>query len=50
MKNGKRPTVRQRKAIQFAKGDSDKWLVVKVLDGQLEIVHRETGKIDRIPV
>jgi len=49
MKSGKNPTLRQKKAIAWAKGDPDKWLVVKALDGTLQIVHRETGKVDIIP-
>ena len=49
MKNGKTPTLRQKKAIAWAKGDATKWLVVKACDGQLQIVHRDTGKVETIP-
>lgn len=40
MKNGKNPTLAQRKIIKVHGLDPDKWLVVKNLPDKLEIVSR----------
>lgn len=40
MKNGKRPTVAQRKLIQKWKLNSEDWLVVKDEPTQMTLVHR----------
>lgn len=45
MKQGKRPTRRQKQAIIFAGLDPRSWVVVKNLEEELHIVHRETGRL-----
>ncbi|MBT2615099.1 MULTISPECIES: DUF6906 family protein [unclassified Bacillus (in: firmicutes)] len=50
MKSGKRPTGRQRKAMEWAGiRDTKEWLVVKSLQGELLIVHRMTGQTKEVP-
>jgi hypothetical protein len=49
MKNGKRPTRKQKEAIKNARLNPDNWLVVKSLPDELHIVHRETGRQRVIP-
>lgn len=49
MKNPKRPTVRQRKAMVFAGCSPTKWLVSKAAGDFLTLVHRETGRVKDIP-
>lgn len=51
MKHGLKPTKRQREAIQAARLNSNNWLVVRVLTNSqtIEIVHRETGSVRKIP-
>lgn len=43
MKQGKRPTRRQASLIKSYGLNSDNWLIVKNLPGELHISHRETG-------
>ena len=47
MKNGKKPTIAQKKAMTHAGLDSTRWLVVRVLSKTrtLEIVHRRTREL-----
>ena len=40
MKNGKRPTVRQRKLIQQWNLDPADWLVVKDTPEEMHLIHR----------
>lgn len=49
MKNGKRPTRRQKDAIAALKLNVDNWLVSKATAGQLHLVHRMTGTTKVIP-
>ncbi|WP_240421625.1 DUF6906 family protein [Paenibacillus periandrae] len=44
MKNGKRPTKRQKIAIAAAKLNPDNWLVTKSMPEKLSLVHRNSGK------
>lgn len=44
MKNGKKPTRKQKMAIEKAKLKVEEWLVSKVLANQLEIVHKVNSK------
>lgn len=44
MKNGKRPTLKQRKAIAKAGLDPANWLVTKNLLDALHLEHRHTGQ------
>lgn len=48
MKNGKKPTVQQRKLIQSKGLDPAVWLVVKDQPEQMELVHRYSDKTTRI--
>jgi hypothetical protein len=43
MKNGKRPTLNQKKLIKAAGLNPADWLVVKNLSDRLHVVHRDTG-------
>ncbi|MDB4868275.1 MAG: hypothetical protein JWR03_2608 [Cohnella sp.] len=47
MKNGKRPSIRQKEAIKSAGWDPDNWLVSKAPPGQLHIVSR-SGKSKKV--
>ncbi|MDF1997621.1 DUF6906 family protein [Peribacillus frigoritolerans] len=50
MKSGRKPTLKQRKAMEWAGvRDTNEWLVVKNLPGELHIVHRYTGQIKELP-
>lgn len=49
MKNGKRPSKKQKIAIQEVKLNPDNWLVVKSLADELHIVHRLSSKVRVIP-
>ncbi|MED0759001.1 hypothetical protein P4S93_09795 [Aneurinibacillus thermoaerophilus] len=49
MKNGKRPTRKQKQAIQCARLNPANWLVTKSLPDKLFIVHRESGRERIIP-
>lgn len=44
MKNGKRPTVAQKKEIKSMRLNPENWLVVKNTPRELVIVHRLSGK------
>lgn len=46
MKNGKRPTVAQKKFITAHGLNCDEWLVAKDTPQMMLIVHRETGKVE----
>ncbi|MBT2718798.1 DUF6906 family protein [Bacillus sp. ISL-57] len=51
MKSGKRPTSRQRKAMEWAGiRDTKDWLVIKSLPYELHIVHKKTGRIKEVPI
>lgn len=42
MKNGKNPTVAQRKLIQSKRLNSDNWLVIKDTPDYMMLVHRHS--------
>ncbi|WP_286892625.1 hypothetical protein [Thermobacillus sp.] len=46
---GKRPTLRQKKAIAAVSLNPDNWLVAKAPPGELHLVHRYTGTKKVIP-
>lgn len=48
VKNGKRPTLAQRKLMQKWKLDSSMWLVVKDTPKEMHLVHRHFDKAKRI--
>ena len=48
MKNGKNPTLAQRKLMQKWKLDSSMWLVVKDTPDRMELVHRHFDKTKKI--
>lgn len=48
MKNGKRPTLKQKQSMLSAGKSPKNWLVVKSLEDDLHIVHRETGREETI--
>ncbi|MDQ0269973.1 DUF6906 family protein [Cytobacillus purgationiresistens] len=48
MKNGKNPTVKQKKIIQSSGLNRENWLVVKNLPEKLVIVHRNTNQTKSI--
>ncbi|WP_420799736.1 DUF6906 family protein [Paenibacillus mesophilus] len=48
LKNGKRPTLRQKIAIGSAGKDPNDWLVSKVLVGKLVIVHKNDQRNKQI--
>jgi hypothetical protein len=50
MKNGKRPTLNQKKIIDAARLNPADWLIVKNLPHQLHIIHRDTGNARVIEV
>jgi hypothetical protein len=49
VKSGKRPNKRQKLAMQSVGLNHDHWLVFKVIDDKLHLVHRETGTTKVIP-
>lgn len=49
MKNGKRPTRKQKGALIAVGLNPNNWLVFKVIGSQLHLVHRETGTKKVIP-
>ncbi|WP_415481298.1 DUF6906 family protein [Bacillus infantis] len=49
MKNGKRPTRNQSKALISVGLSPTKWLVFKAIEGELHLVHRETGRTKIVP-
>lgn len=48
MKNGKKPTLNQKKMIISRKLNIEKWLVVKDITEFIEIVNRDSGKLRRL--
>lgn len=48
MKHGKRPTMAQKMLMKKWHLNCDNWLVVKDTPTEMEIVHRDTGKIRKI--
>lgn len=48
MKNGKRPTLKQKKMIISRGLNIEKWLVVKDTTECIEIVNRDSGKLRRL--
>lgn len=44
MKQGKRPTRKQKLIIEAANYNPDDWLVTKNLPGELHLEHRDTGQ------
>ena len=48
MKNGKKPTVAQRKLMQKWKRNSEDWLVVKDEPSKMTLVHRHFDKKTKI--
>ena len=50
MKSGKRPTVRQRQAMEWAGiHNTDDWLVIKNRPHLLMVMHRYTGQTKEVP-
>ena len=49
MKNGKNPTKRQKMLIKSCNLNPDNWLVYKVIDGRLHLIHRATGTTRKVP-
>ncbi|MBW3490819.1 hypothetical protein [Bacillus sp. FDAARGOS_1420] len=49
MKNGKRPTKRERIHINSYSLNADDWLIFKKVDGELDLVHRYTNSTRVIP-
>ncbi|MED0673165.1 hypothetical protein P4S95_23605 [Aneurinibacillus aneurinilyticus] len=50
MKNGKRPTRKQKLAMEAVRLNPENWLVTKNLPGELHLVHRETNRERKLPV
>jgi hypothetical protein len=50
MKQGKRPTRREKTMIASVCSDPDNWLVSKRLPRSLHLVHRQTNSIKVIPI
>lgn len=44
MKNGKRPTVNQRKFIQSKRLNSENWYVVKDTPAEMVLIHKHSNK------
>ena len=44
MKNGKRPTLKQKRMISEKGLNVENWLVVKHTPDMMEIMHKHTGK------
>lgn len=44
MRNGKRPTRRQRMMMAKCRLNSNNWLVLKNPPGEMHIIHRQTSK------
>ena len=49
MRDGKRPTVRQKKMLSQYGLNYENWLVQRDNDKEMVIVHRHTGNSRRIP-
>jgi hypothetical protein len=44
MKQGRRPTRKQKLIIEAAGHNPDNWLVTKNLQGEMHLEHRDTGQ------
>jgi len=49
VKNGKKPTKKQKINIESYNLNPDNWLVFKVADGEMHLVHRFTNTTRVIP-
>ncbi|MGC4378292.1 hypothetical protein WD019_15390 [Fictibacillus sp. Mic-4] len=49
MKNGKRPTKRQKEHIKAMGLNPENWLIIKNLHNEMHLVHRETGSKRIVP-
>ncbi|WP_186320874.1 DUF6906 family protein [Bacillus mycoides] len=49
MKNGKNPTKRQKIHIKSYNLNPDSWLIYKIVDGEMHLVHRNTSATRIIP-
>ncbi len=49
MKNGKRPTVRERNHIKSLRLNPINWLICKKVSDKWLLVHRESGRTRTIP-
>ncbi|MDF2792132.1 MAG: hypothetical protein K0S80_5234 [Neobacillus sp.] len=49
MKNGKNPSKRHKQIIKSCNLNPENWLVYKVIDGRLHLVHRNTGTTIVVP-
>lgn len=49
VKNGKRPTVRQKKLMTQWHLNCDNWLVVKDTSTEMVIIHKATDRLRTIP-
>ena len=49
MKNGKRPTVAQKKYLKALGLNPENWLIVKNEPSRMVIVHRHSGELREIP-
>lgn len=47
--NGKKPTLKQKRAIKAAGWNPDNWLVIKSPSRELHIQHRHTRTVKIIP-
>jgi len=48
-KQGKRPTLKQRKLISFYGKNPAQWLVERDTSKEIVLVHRETGRLITFP-
>ncbi|WP_353053736.1 DUF6906 family protein [Bacillus thuringiensis] len=49
MKNGKKPTKREKILIKSQNLNPENWLIYKKVEGELHLVHRHTNSIRVIP-
>lgn len=49
MKNGKKPTKKEKMHIKSYNLNPDNWLIFKKIDGELHLVHRQTNRVRVIP-
>jgi len=49
MKNGKKPTKREKMQINSYNLNVDNWLIFKKADGRLHLIHRHTNRVRVIP-
>ncbi|MEZ2660536.1 DUF6906 family protein [Aneurinibacillus aneurinilyticus] len=50
MKQGRKPTRKQKLAMKAVRLNPENWLVTKNLPGELHLVHRETDSRRTIPI